>query len=485
MMQRKFLLLFLWLLAAIGTTYAAKGKTTVTGKINNFKGGVVSLSYQEYTLLSGLQKQEVEVGADGEFRFDIEISGPARAFLILGDTPMPVEEKFTLTKGDGRDTTITTTTRRSDMIYLYLKPKAKQYVEATIGDISKTLHITGKNSADSYYLNEEDWRFNRYQDKHLKNYFGYVNYDAVQYQTYVEERKAERARFLAQFAKEHKMDKHLRHVSEWTIYTDAVMARLLYPSMRSSYRKESYTAGQDYYGFLSDVKVDKTKEEKGIGYFYFLDYFLKESYRVSGSQEDYFDFVAEKLSGRPLYEYYAFALRSNFKRKLYEKFGASSPYRDIAKKVKEKYKAMEGMLEGNPAPLVSLQDTSGNNFTFDHWKGKYIYIDFWATWCGPCIQEIPSLKKLEHDYADKNIVFVSISMDRERDRQKWVDFVRKEKLEGVQVWLDAANNKQISQAFNILQIPRFVLLDDQGRIVDANAPRPSDDRIRTILDKLL
>ncbi|NGM90352.1 TlpA family protein disulfide reductase, partial [Parapusillimonas sp. SGNA-6] len=124
-------------------------------------------------------------------------------------------------------------------------------------------------------------------------------------------------------------------------------------------------------------------------------------------------------------------------------------------------------------------------FTFDNWKGKYIYIDFWATWCGPCIQEIPSLKKLEHDYADKKIVFVSISMDRERDRQKWIDFVRKEKLEGIQVWLDAANNKQISQAFNILQIPRFVLLDDKGQIVDANAPRPSDDRIRTILDKLL
>jgi len=143
------------------------------------------------------------------------------------------------------------------------------------------------------------------------------------------------------------------------------------------------------------------------------------------------------------------------------------------------------MLEGNPAPLVALQDTAGNTFTFDNWKGKYIYIDFWATWCGPCIQEIPSLKKLEHDYADKKIVFVSISMDRERDRQKWIDFVRKEKLEGIQVWLDAANNKQISQAFNILQIPRFVLLDDKGQIVDANAPRPSDDRIRTILDKLL
>lgn len=482
-MYKKNLLFLFFVFTAIGVTYAAKGKTTVTGKINGFKGGVVSLNYQEYTVLSSMEKQELEVDADGEFRFDIDISGPVRAFLILGSTP--VEEKFTLTKGDGKDTTMTTGTNRPEMIYLYLRPKGKQHVKVTIGEIEKTLRITGRNSADSYYLNEEDWRFNQYKDKHLKNYFAYIHYDPLQYQTYVEKRRAERSRFLVQFGKEQKITKHLKHVNEWNIYADAIMARLLYPSMRSNYRNDNYQAERGYYSFLDDVKVDKTKEDKGIAYFYFLDYFLKESYKLSGSQKDYFDFVAEKLSDRPLYEYYAFSLRTNFKRKLYDKFGPASPYRDLAKSVKEKFQAMEGMLEGNQAPLVIMQDTSGITFTFENWKGKYIYIDFWATWCGPCIQEIPSLKVLEHDYADKDIVFVSISMDREKDRQKWVDFVKNEKLEGIQVWLDAVNHKSISQAFNILQIPRFVLLDDKGQIVDANAPRPSDKRIREMLDKLL
>lgn len=482
-MYKKILLLLFSIFVAVWGAYAARGKVIVTGKILGFKGGTVSLSYQDYALLSGQEKQEIEVDAEGIFRFDIDISGPSRAFLLFGSTR--IEEKFTLTKGDGKDTTITTTTNRPEMIYLYLTPKSKQHIEVTSGSVPSTLQITGKNSTDSRYLNEEDWKFNQYKDKHLKNYFGYVQYDPIQYLDYVEERRVQRIDFLTHFAKEHKMAKHLKHVAEWAIYTDAVTAKLLYPSMRSSYRQDGYEAELGYYDFLPDVKTDQTKLDKGIAYFYFLDFYLRESYRISHSGEDFFDFVARKITGRPLYEYYAFALRTNFKRKLYDKFGPSSAYPDIARKVKEKYRSMETMLEGNQAPLVSLQDTAGTGFTFADWKGKYIYIDFWATWCGPCIQEIPYLKKLEHDYRDKKIVFVSISMDREKDMQKWIDFVDKEKLGGVQVWVDAVNNKQITEAFNILQIPRFVLLDDQGRIVDPNAPRPSDSRIRGVLDKLL
>lgn len=483
MLKKKIVLLFSYLFILVCAVHAVTGKALVTGKINGFKGGVVSFSYQEYALLSNQEKQEIEVAADGVFRFEVALSGPARVFLILGSTP--TEENFSLVKGDGRDTTVSTTTNRPELIYLYLSPRDRQHIEVTIGDIPTTLQISGKHSADSRYLNEEDWLFNQYRDKHLKNYFGYVYYNPGQYNSYVEQRRAARAELLAQFTKKHKLSKHLIHVSEWTIYADAIMARLQYPTMRATYRSDNYIAEHGYYDFLLDVKTDNSKMEKGIAYFYFLDFYLKESYRISGSKADYFDFVAAQISDRPLYEYYAFALRANFKRKLYEKFGSSAPYPDIAKKVKEKYHAMEGMLEGNKAPLVVLQDTTGKNFTFENWKGKYIYIDFWATWCGPCIQEIPHLKKLEHDYGDKNIVFVSISMDRENDRQKWVDFIDKEKLGGIQVWLDAANNKQISKALNILQIPRFVLLDDQGRIVDPNAARPSDSRIRIQLDMLL
>lgn len=481
-MLQKFIIL-LYGLVACSSIADARPNTIVTGHIEGFDGGIITLNYQPYALLSDLQKHELEVDADGTFRFDIKLSGPTRAFLVLGSTP--VEETFTLTKGNGQDTSITTNTSRAEIVYLYLQPKSKQHITLTMGQIPTTLHITGRGSADSRYLNEEDWLFNQYRDKNLKNYFAYTQYDVPQYLHYVQKREEARTAFLHQYARQHRLSKHLQHVAKWTIYSDAVMARLLYPTMRNTYREDGFQAPADYYNFVDDVRLDKSKQAKGIAYFYFLDYYIKQAYRLADPKEDMIDFAATKLSGRPLYEYYAFALGSNFKRKLYDKFGPSSPYRDIAEIVRRKYKSREGMLDGSPAPMVPLQDTSGAHKSFADYAGKYIYIDFWATWCGPCIQEIPHLQALEHDYASENVVFVSISMDRERDHRKWMEFVRDRGLTGEQVWLDADYNKRISEAWHITQIPRFVLLDDKGRIVDANAPRPSDKKVRELLNSVL
>ncbi len=461
----------------------AARSTTVTGKLIGYSGKQLTLNYQEYAVLADLQKQEVAVAADGSFRFSIDIATPARAFMIVETSP--VEERFTVTRGDGRDTTITTQTNRSQLVFLYLAPGNKQQVTVDVKNVQETLHITGRNRAASRYLNEEDWRFNQYRDKHLKNYFGYVNYSPDQYAAYVAKREADRLAFLVQFNKQQRIAKQLYHVSEQTIRNDATMALLLYPSMRNAYREDGFSADTTYYAFLREVNLDRSNTDKGIAYYYFLDYYLKEKYRLADVDDDFFDYVKNELSGRPLYEYYAFALASNFKKKLYAHFGPDCPYPDLAKRVKVKYHKLEGMLEGNPAPVVVLQDTTGTDIPLAKLKGKYLYIDFWATWCGPCIAEMPALDTLQHDYADADIAFLSISVDKEKDKQKWKDFVAERQLKGVQVWVDEENSRVFTEAFNIKQIPRFVLLDPEGHIVNANAPRPSDKRIRQLLDKIL
>src|SRR5690606_11595997 len=128
--------------------------------------------------------------------------------------------------------------------------------------------------------------------------------------------------------------------------------------MRDAYREDGFTADTAYYAFLREVDLDRSNADKGIAYYYFLDYYLKEKYRLADTEEDFFDYVKRELSGRPLYAYYAFALASNFKKKLYDHFGPGSPYPDLAKLVKTKYQKLEGMLEGNPAPTAVLQDTA-------------------------------------------------------------------------------------------------------------------------------
>ncbi|MCQ0110557.1 TlpA disulfide reductase family protein [Zhouia amylolytica] len=140
---------------------------------------------------------------------------------------------------------------------------------------------------------------------------------------------------------------------------------------------------------------------------------------------------------------------------------------------------------GQPGFEFTYHDIEGNPVSFSDFRGKYVYIDVWATWCGPCKKEIPFLKEIEHDYKDKDIVFMSISVDAIKDKQKWKDFVKNESLGGVQLMADKAFKSGIAQNYEINAIPRFLLFDKEGKIISTNASRPSNPLLRKQLDRLL
>ena len=127
-------------------------------------------------------------------------------------------------------------------------------------------------------------------------------------------------------------------------------------------------------------------------------------------------------------------------------------------------------LEGIASPSFDYENFNGGKTKLEDLRGKYVYIDVWATWCGPCIAEIPSLKKVEEKYHGKNIVFVGISVDTNKDHEKWQKFVTKKELAGVQLFADKDWNSDFIKAFGINSIPRFLLIDPEGKVVKADAP---------------
>ena len=146
---------------------------------------------------------------------------------------------------------------------------------------------------------------------------------------------------------------------------------------------------------------------------------------------------------------------------------------------------------GSTSPTFSdYMDYNGGKKSLNSFLGKYVYIDVWATWCGPCIQQIPSLEKLMKEYKNKNIEFISISTDDQRRNggswdaaeKKWRSFIKKRQMGGTQLWIGKDNSFQ--QAYKINSIPRFILIDPKGNIVDANAPRPSDPRLKSLFTSL-
>lgn len=138
-----------------------------------------------------------------------------------------------------------------------------------------------------------------------------------------------------------------------------------------------------------------------------------------------------------------------------------------------------------PSALFDYENQKGGKTSLESLRGKYVYIDVWATWCGPCRAEIPSLKKIEEKYHDKNIAFVSISVDVDKDHDKWKAFVTDKQLGGIQLYADANWKSDFIMAYGINSIPRFILIDPKGMIVKSDADRPSDPKLQELLDALL
>jgi thiol-disulfide isomerase/thioredoxin len=142
-------------------------------------------------------------------------------------------------------------------------------------------------------------------------------------------------------------------------------------------------------------------------------------------------------------------------------------------------KKLSGYAKGVTGYNFSYPNVQGKQVSLADLKGKVVLIDMWATWCGPCKAEIPYLKKLEEELKDKNIAFVSISVDEEKDKLKWEKFIEKEQLGGIQLF--AKGWSDFARFYDINAIPRFLVFDQQGKIVTVNSPRPSDPALKELL----
>ena len=156
--------------------------------------------------------------------------------------------------------------------------------------------------------------------------------------------------------------------------------------------------------------------------------------------------------------------------------------------LKTRYKREHALLvafkEGTVSPKFrDFENFNGGTTSLDDLLGKYVYIDVWATWCRPCLREIPALKELEETYRDKNIEFVSISTDKPDKHEAWKNMIRAKDMSGIQLY--AGKDNSFSKEYLISSIPRFIFIDPEGNIVSANAPRPSNAvEIKKMFDKV-
>ena len=142
-------------------------------------------------------------------------------------------------------------------------------------------------------------------------------------------------------------------------------------------------------------------------------------------------------------------------------------------RIKEKYDRIKTLKKGSPSPSFNYPDSSGKNISLESLKGKLVYVDVWATWCGPCKAQIPFLKQLEEKYREEDIAFVSLSIDQLKNISKWKNMIVDKELEGIQIIADKAWRSKFVTDYVIEGIPRFILIDKDGNLMDPMAPRPA------------
>lgn len=149
------------------------------------------------------------------------------------------------------------------------------------------------------------------------------------------------------------------------------------------------------------------------------------------------------------------------------------------------------MPKGSISPtFTAYENFNGEKTSLADLKGKYVYVDVWATWCGPCKMEIPYLQEVEKKYHDKNIAFVSISVDDpkrngswEKANENWRKMVEEKDLGGIQLFAPQGFQSEFITDYKINGIPRFILIDPDGTIVDASAPRPSSKALISLFNE--
>ena len=441
------------LMLAIAQGVQAQSPAHITGKVKNFTGGKVLFNSNA----NRENSMEITVAEDGSFEFTYD-KEPTDGYIFFDNDHLAT--------------------------FIYLEKGMKADLQMSIDDVvvdgkpSKNLSVaySGDNKECTDYLNKTqgylllnatyDWSWERLDTISFAEYregwretvdrerHEIIAIPNVNFRTMMLERMEEMYNhYLFRFAlgKGKKDEKFLTWINslDRNNPNDLETAASYHRWYRGDY-KDKY--GKSFAGYLKCLDDEFTCQQ-------IKDMFAAD--QANGIMED---------------------AKAENKEEVLKAFEAYCSDKKLIDEVRETYEHYKNVKIGSPFVHFTMSDTKGKTVAIESLRGKFTYIDCWATWCGPCCAEIPYMEKLyDHYKKDKRIQLVSISLDS--NKKKWLEKLAADKPGWKQYIVPENFESPLCDAYGINGIPRFMMIDPKGNIISIDAPRPSSEGIIKWIDE--
>ncbi|MGB1241717.1 MAG: TlpA family protein disulfide reductase [Chitinophagales bacterium] len=465
-MKKIFFFYFLLFFVCLPNIYAQKS-AVLSGKIANSQGKAVGMNLTPSFLKGQQPDYVVELGGGGEFNINLN--------------PMDAPRVITLYHG-----------KRS--LEVYLEPGDSVFVDTDMNSFNKKTSFAG-GDINNFFFSE----FSKSIPTKRKSLLDKKG-EPKEYREFMDSLLEVQHQLLTNYAKKHKISEGGMNFGKLQIDYKYANNLLGYVFGLNRRRGKKPTVSKEYYSFLDKIVIENPALANSSTYSTFLHNYMTYNLLLKMKRTPRYDNARyypdlceidrtqikdEFLLSMMLTQHLVEGLQRSRVEELKEHylFGMeqtkTEKYTIAMKYVYDQVKHLEA---GAVAPDFKVLNIDGEEVALSDFVGKVVYMDFWASWCGPCKAQIPHAKKLKQKFEGEDVVFLYLSIDK--NEQKWRTLVETKGLTGVQLIAGKEKNN-ISKAYRVSGVPKYILVDKEGKIADSMAKRPSQQGIADDIQKLL
>lgn len=456
-------ILLVFLFEPISKNVLAQTKTILCGEIKDLESPNFMLQYFSTPFQNNLDQSEISLPKNKTFKVHIDILEQQCVNLFIG----------------------------TNIIKVYLKPGDSTYLKINWKDHAVQTQFFGNNVQDAAWPEKQKKYF--YQSlesaafpQQLLTEMG--NRTPEKFKVYLDSLILVKTSFLSKNSKG--LSKAFVQWQIAEIQFELESIKLNYPSWFYAMRgieNRSVPVDSNFYDYLEQMAINEPNYLGSNQYRNWLKYYFLHTLKTqkqSMQAMNLYAFCEQIFTGEVLKQFRLHLWSDIMQYGQMSDADIMYPFIKNSMGSNPTFIALENIYKNKSfAPLFSLQDMEGKTVSLSDFKGKLVYIDFWASWCRPCINEMPAGEALKKKYAGDDIVFINISIDE--DENKWKESVNRLGINGIQLIANSQRNPATIQAYKVNSIPSYFLIDKQGKFIAAPAPRPSSPDIVQILDRLL